>query len=278
MKVILEPRVVIVGQTIFNSHPEYDIPDDGTDAEKLGSFAAKGCYDSYGRDGRSNIENQKTIIEHAHGSVMEHAHVSFFIEGITRALSLELNRHRMFSISQRSTRYTKEEDAAIVLEPYYAQLYEKYGFQEINKKNQFGWEPTKNIPTNDNDKNEISLVSSFLLDSYSSVHAYIEQVILLELLNPLKLKGFELRKWARGKARNILPHALETRGTWTMNHRGLRWFIEARSDRHAEPEIRRLSNEIINVVRPLAPTYYEDFQVNAVVDDIPEWKPLHRKI
>lgn len=45
MKVILEPKVTIVGFTKFLDHPDYPIPLDGNDHTKLGSFAAKGCYD-----------------------------------------------------------------------------------------------------------------------------------------------------------------------------------------------------------------------------------------
>jgi thymidylate synthase ThyX len=126
MQIITEPKVTVVAKQVFLGHPDYLIPSDGDDATKLGAFAAKGCYDSFGENGRANEKNQLTILEHRHGSVLEHITFSLFIEGITRGLSLESNRHRQLAVSQRSTRYTAEEDAAIVLEPYYAELYEKY--------------------------------------------------------------------------------------------------------------------------------------------------------
>jgi hypothetical protein len=40
MKVILEPTITVVASTQFHGHPVYQIPSDGTDAEKLGSFAS----------------------------------------------------------------------------------------------------------------------------------------------------------------------------------------------------------------------------------------------
>ena len=123
MQIITAPIATVVSRPQFVPHPTYRIPDDGDDATKLGSFAAKGCYDSFGANGRPNEANQHAILEHAHGSVTEHMHYSLFLEGITRGLSLELNRHRPFNISQRSTRYTKEDDAAIVLDPYYSTIY-----------------------------------------------------------------------------------------------------------------------------------------------------------
>jgi len=126
MRVILEPTVTTFSKQIFIEHPVYKIPADGNDAVKIGAFAAKGCYDSFGENGRANEENQRQVIEHVHGSVLEHIQVGVFIEGVTRGLSLESNRHRQNAISQRSTRYTAEEDAAIVLEPYYAELWRKY--------------------------------------------------------------------------------------------------------------------------------------------------------
>jgi thymidylate synthase (FAD) len=277
MKILLEPKVRVIGKPQFIEHEEYKIPSDGTDSEKIGAFAAKGCYDSYGEMGRSNILNQQAVIESEHGSVLEHAHVSIFIEGITRALSLELNRHRPFNISQRSTRYTKEEESAIVLDPYYAELYRKY------EKNMMA---DRRIPGNivisvdDEDPQQIAeadLLIKFIGSCRESIKIYGEQVDKLIALNPNNISGFDLRKWARGKARNVLPHALETRGVWTNNFRGYRWFIELRSERHAEPEIRVLANKMLEALRDLAPTYFSDFE-GTMFDGIMEWKPKHSKI
>jgi thymidylate synthase (FAD) len=274
MKVILEPTVTIVAHTSFYPTDRFEIPDDGTDAEKLGAFAAKVCYDSNGKNGRPNIANQERILQEGHGSVLEHATVSLFIEGITRGLSLELNRHRPFAISQRSTRYTKEEDSALVLEPYYAELFRKHDFRyDVGR----GWVPARES-ADDDVITEVGLVKEHLDGAERAFKLYAEQVADLEVLNPNKLTGFDLRKWARGKARNILPHGLETRGTWTANYRALRWFIEARSNRHAEPEIRQLADIVFTAVRPIAPTYFSDFKLNAVVDGINEWVPDNHKV
>jgi thymidylate synthase ThyX len=108
--------------------------------------------------------------------------------------------------------------------------------------------------------------------------AYERDVAWLMKKNPLKLEGFDLRKWARGKARNVLPHALETRITYTGNVRAWRWFIESRSDKHAEPEIRRLANLICLVLKKEAPTYFEDYHISEVYDGIPVWTPTYRKV
>lgn len=272
MKIIMEPTVTVVGYSKFVEHPKYKIPPDGSDAVKIGAFAAKGCYDSYGEHGRANTANQEAVRESRHGSVLEHSTVSLFIEGITRGCSLELNRHRPISISQRSTRYTKEEDSEIVLDPYYAALFRKHNFKfHPDKKTIIGTYDPQYIE-------EYKLIRTHFENFIQCVEQYKYEVETLINLNPNKLTGFDLRKWARGKARNSLPHGLETRGTWTSNHRGWRWFVELRSERHAEPEIRRLANHIFEAVKTVAPECYEDFENNGVYDGIIEWKPRHSKI
>jgi len=283
MKVLTNCAVHVVHAPRFFEHPVYDIPEDGTDIERIGAFAAKGCYDAFGRDGRSVVDNQRAILDHNHGSVIEHANVGIWIEGVTRALTLELNRHRTFSISQRSTRYTKEEDAFIVLEPYYASIWNKYNLLYIDSPRAIVSQgPVENKDVFElwdyGDNREIDLVVGHVLQSAEDLDEYSREIQILEELNPRKLKGFALRKWARGKARNKTPHSLETRGVWTTNMRGWRWFIELRMNAGAEPEIRALAEKVLNVLRPLAPTYFEDFQLKGIVDGIPEYVPTHSKV
>jgi thymidylate synthase (FAD) len=242
MKIILEPTVTVIARTEYLGHPTKKVPVDGLYAEKLGAHAAKVCYNSFGETGRSVRENQLAIIKERHGSVLEHATVSLHIEGITRALSLELNRHRPLAISQRSTRYTNESDAAIVLEPFYATMYRRMA---------------------DSDKTQPAAERTLILEHLDQVREsfaeYTHEVAALIELNPRRLEGVALRKWARGKARNVLPHGLATEGVWTFNFRALRYFIEARSGRGAEDEIRRLATAVYDAVRPLAPVYFEDY-------------------
>jgi len=270
MQIITEPKVTVIAKQVFLGHPDYLIPADGDDATKLGAFAAKGCYDSFGENGRANIKNQEAILEHAHGSVLEHINFTLFVEGITRGLSLESNRHRQLAVSQRSTRYTAEEDAAIVLEPYYAELYEKYRpwLEDPNKDDITPWF----------DLDELNLLVAHITSMEQSFMSYERDVAWLMKKNPLKLEGFDLRKWARGKARNVLPHALETRITYTGNLRAWRWVIQSRSDSHAEDEIRRLANAILEVLRKEAPLYFDDFENAGDVRGIPVWVPKHSKV
>lgn len=272
MKIITQPTVTVIAKQVFLGHPDYDIPDDGNDAVQLGAFAAKACYDSFGKNGRANEANQRQILEHQHGSVLEHINYSVFVEGITRGLSLESNRHRQLAVSQRSTRYTAEEDAAVVLEPYYAQLYEKYY--------EFIVDGTKDDLTGFDNFNldEFNLLVSHITSLEGAFDAYERDVVWLSKLNPYDYTGFELRKWARGKARALLPHALETKIVYTGNLRAWRWVIQSRSDSHAEDEIRRLADCLLTTLRMDAPLYFEDFENTGNVRGIPVWVPRHAKV
>ena len=83
--------------------------------EKLVATAAKLCYSSSDigslRDGLTE-EKTASFIEMlasiGHESVMEHTSFTFGIEGISRACSHQLVRHRIASYSQKSQRYVNE--------------------------------------------------------------------------------------------------------------------------------------------------------------------------
>mgnify|MGYP003628133174 FL=1 len=223
---------------------------------------------------------------------MEHLNITLFIEGITRGCSLELNRHRTFSISQRSTRYVAEEESAIVLEPYFAQLFrelepklDKFSNRFIASSYPSPIEVLRSREEVGGADNAIAqklqksrLLLQHLNSQCKSVLVYQDQVEELMKMNPYELEKFDLRKWARSKARNLLPHGIETRGTYTSNVRGWRWFIEARSESNAETEIRSLANKVLLALRETAPLYFEDFESREVHEDIPEWKPTYNKV
>lgn len=244
MKVITQPTVTLVSAPSFYPHPRYELPPDGAAGERLIATAGKVCYDSYGVDGNPVEKHVRSLVASGHHSVLEHVHIGVFIEGISRGCSHELVRHRMFNFSQRSTRYTAEDDAAIVLEPYYAELWGL--LQDDGRRHLLR-------------HNETLLIRQFVEEAARSLATYAEQVRLLEDLNPLQLAaGRELRKWCRGKARQNLTHALETRLVMTGNVRAWRHFLVMRTSRHAEAEMRRLAHHVYDVVALIAPIAFSD--------------------
>lgn len=72
------------------------------------------CYDS-------NPQNPMGLVKHlyrnGHHSVFEHIYFTFKIEGISRACSHQLVRHRMCAFTQRSQRYCTEDGFGFVTPP-----------------------------------------------------------------------------------------------------------------------------------------------------------------
>lgn len=64
---------------------------------------------SYGKDNVS-LKRVETCVKHGHTSVIEHAYITFRIDGISRACSHQLVRHRLASYVQASQRYCKYKD------------------------------------------------------------------------------------------------------------------------------------------------------------------------
>ena len=71
------------------------------------------CYDSNPKDPMALV---KHLYKGGHHSVFEHIYFTFKIEGISRACSHQLVRHRHCSFTQRSQRYCSE-DGFEVVEP-----------------------------------------------------------------------------------------------------------------------------------------------------------------
>lgn len=74
--------------------------------------AASACYDS---TPDRKIVNQ--CLASGHHSIVEHMNFTFKIEGVSRALTHQLVRHRIASYSQRSQRYCSEEGTKMVVPP-----------------------------------------------------------------------------------------------------------------------------------------------------------------
>lgn len=240
MKVITEPKVTLVSFPSYRPHPVYELPSHDQPSENIIAMAGKVCYDSYGLDGNAVEKHIATLVNSGHHSVLEHVHVGLFIEGISRGCSHEIVRHRLFNYSQRSTRYTAEDDAAIVLDPFYSFL--------------------NRLTDAERSETENALLNGFLNQCVYALESYRHQVALLEVCAPQALGARDKRKWCRGKARQLLPHALETRMVMTGNLRAWRHFLVMRSSRHAEAEIRRLASAVWFVLNPLAPAVFADLQ------------------
>lgn len=74
--------------------------------------AIRTCYNSCDKSddlGEKDIKLLQSIIKNKHLSTIEHLSYNFKISGISRALLQQLSRHRISSLSVKSTRYTLRE-------------------------------------------------------------------------------------------------------------------------------------------------------------------------
>lgn len=85
----------------------------GTDRqtpEECIEFAARVCYRSTHKMG-TDLSFVEKRIKQGHLGVLEHAHASFYLTGVSRALSHQLVRHRLFSYCQESQRLVSAKEA-----------------------------------------------------------------------------------------------------------------------------------------------------------------------
>jgi len=232
--------------------------DSTVSAEVLCEVAGRICYMSFARPrpggNRAYLEHIK---ESGHGSVLEHAVWNLLITGVSRSLTHELVRHRAgFSYSQLSQRYVDESTAEYV-------------------------EP--DIIASDA---ELHVVWS---KAVRCAHeAYNQLVRLIE--TKLKDRSFasrwlpsyatttDRRKLARQAARSVLPNATETKIFVTANARALRHFLELRGSRHAEPEIRKLANILLEVLQRESPHLFGDYRRIPLPDGTFEIVTDYRKV
>jgi len=90
--------------------------------EELVAAAAKLCYAAdassiLDQEGRKASKFVEMLAQMRHLSPIEHASFTFLIEGVSRALTHQLVRHRIASYSQRSQRYVKHADFDYVVPP-----------------------------------------------------------------------------------------------------------------------------------------------------------------
>ena len=107
------------------------------------------CYDS---DPKNPMGLVKHLYKNAHDSVFEHIYFTFKIEGISRACSHQLVRHRHCSFTQRSQRYCSEDGFEVVKPKSFEGAYEYDGwFKDFTNIIQDGYKDLQkqNVPNED---------------------------------------------------------------------------------------------------------------------------------
>ena len=106
----------------MDSQMEVDLLAISPEAEKIIEQAGRTCYMSFEKIGASSAsEFIQRLIKMGHDSPLEHASATFRIKGCSRAMTHQLVRHRLMSVSQQSQRYVSEEQFAYVVPEKLAQ-------------------------------------------------------------------------------------------------------------------------------------------------------------
>jgi thymidylate synthase (FAD) len=192
--------------------------------EEVVAMAAKLCYSPAGMDelrekissgDQAGFVDKLTAVGHL--SPFEHVSFSFGIEGISRACSHQLVRHRVASYSQQSQRYVREERFDYVIPPSIRQ--------------------------------DPALAAEFEKCMAAAQANYTGVLKRLEELGCMGEAG-------RQDARYLLPNATETKIVVTMNARELLHFFRVRTCNRAQWEIREMAERMLALVKKTAPALF----------------------
>ena len=170
------------------------------------SHAIRTCWQSFEK-GDGGGEKDVELIERVgnkfkHASTLEHLYYNFYIQGISRALLQELARHRVASLSVKSTRYT---------------------LKELKKESKF-------------ELGDFERAARFIVLTGDETvdNASVKALENLREILANTTKSLDIVKYC-------LPECYKTELTWSVNARSLQNFLSLRSSKSALWEIRNLS-------------------------------------
>jgi thymidylate synthase (FAD) len=236
--IVRDPRVTVLSRPHFvePAHLPVQWVGDATAGEQLAEYAGRLCHMSQRNPAeRSTREFLENIKKQGHGSVLEHANYSLLVEGVSRALSHELVRHRAgFAYSQLSPHAGDEREVRFVLPPAIV------GDEALEAT----W------------SGQMALALERyreLVDAVMTRHGWIDDKV-------------QRRRMARDAARSVLPNSTEAKIVVTGNARAWRFLLEAHASETADLEFRRLAVAVLQVLQREAPGFFSDFEIYQAPD------------
>jgi len=205
--------------------------------QALAEFAGRACYQAWDRSNPATATNQgylEHMLQVGHLAVLEHSSATFYLTGISRAVTHEIVRHRNFSFSELSPRFVPAGGVAVI-------------------------EPTSVAA-------DPLLHQRFLAAALAAADAHHHLLGALEAAAAQAPDGTLARKQARQLAAGLLPAASETALVITGNYRAWRHFIGMRATEAADTEIREIAVGILRELQALAPHVFADFRISELVD------------
>ena len=221
--VAAKSRVIIMGKV----QVRVDLIEHTPNPDGVIAAAAKLCYanDTEGITDQKPGESErfvKTLRNMGHLSPIEHAGFTFLIQGVSRAMTHQLVRHRIASYSQRSQRYVSHTEFDYIVPPQFE---------------------GKTVET---EAGPVDAVGYFeeTMDLLAERYAKLRQA-----LGDTGESGNE-------DARYVLPNACETKIMVTMNARELLHFFNERLCRRAQWEIRDAADKMLDLVKEVSPAVF----------------------
>ncbi|MGL5439414.1 MAG: FAD-dependent thymidylate synthase [Filifactoraceae bacterium] len=209
--------------------------------DRVVSMAAKLCYSPVGVEeidekiSDDEVERFLSIlVSLGHESPIEHVSFTFAVEGISRACTHQLVRHRIASYSQQSQRYVKLSQFQFIIPPAIERIDEaKDIFIEAMKKDQEAYD---------------KIVDCIYNKEYER--------LLAEGKTEKKAMSIA-EKIAIEDARYVFPNACETKIVLTMNARSLYNFFAHRICERAQWEIREMAYKMLEECKKVAPVLFK---------------------
>ena len=236
--------------------------------DKVVAQAGKLCYSAVGVDEITQKLTEEEIARYVnmlasigHESPLEHVSFTFAIEGISRACTHQIVRHRIASYSQQSQRYVKLEQFEYIIPPAIEKNPEaKKIFIETMERDQKAYDELVDL-----------LLEDILIDKHAADYGSCIREILKEnpdavpdrskVLDLYAEKFFEnyrkAEKQAIEDARYVFPNACETKIVITMNARSLLHFFNVRCCNRAQWEIREMATEMLKECKKIAPALFK---------------------
>ena len=216
--------------------------------ERIIATAAKLCYSSSDIEHiHEGLDEEKTekflqrLMDLGHESPLEHVSFTFGVEGVSRALLAQITRHRIASYSVKSQRYVTEGQFQYIVPPAVA----------ADKKASEIY-----IKTMENLQRQYDELTGILKNNHIS--------------EGMPEKAAE--KAAIEDARFVLPNACETKIVMTFNARSLINMFHHRCCERAQWEIRAMADEMLRLVKEIAPTLFKYAGPPCVSGPCPEGK------
>jgi thymidylate synthase (FAD) len=176
----------------------------------------------------------RILVRSGHHSALEHASFSFAVDGVSRACTHQLVRHRVASYNQQSQRYVNFSAAdSFVVPPSIAANAE---------------------------------AQRVFLKAMDDARAAYDRLVELGLAEGRSKESVQ------EDARFVLPNAAETKIVVTMNARELRHFFQVRCCNRAQWEIRALAWQMRGIVKGVSPHLFEGSGPGCLYGTCPEGK------